>query len=1218
MKVNWTEQQQDAIDARNASFIVSAAAGSGKTAVLTERLVKLLSDPGSGVRADKIVAVTFTNAAASDLKKKLDKRLREIINDRPGESYLLKQQVLLQSAKISTINAFCFDLLRDHISDQGITSGFGILDKNDEKIIRSQALDELFDSYSREEYEKISYLYDKLCYKDHTLISEAILLADRFISSLAVGERWLDTAVSEYKKEFSDSIYFEALFNDLENKFSYAERLAIDNYNAIPEIFPDLKVKSASKSKIQAEEDLAKVQAMLSLVRNRKFPDREDAAFSSVFPDLVRVRSDVEYNAALRDIYKLRRDRLKKIMTESVPIFAAAPDDYAETAELVGIFAEAVKKFRDLVWQRKCSKNSISFDDGERLVLELLSEYDENGNIVQSETAKRISEEYDIIMIDEYQDSNNKQDLIFKLLSKGFKLNSSGEPMYGRNAFVVGDVKQAIYGFRLANPENFIKVMKDSEPYENGGDSENKSILLNKNFRSSPEVIDFVNYIFGSIMSRNCGDIDYDENEMLHFGASRYTEENSSERLTHITFIDSDISDDESGEGEENGFSGDERPEAEITADKIAEMIKSGVVVTESDGSKRTCTPGDFCILVRTNSYTNYYVDALEKRGIAARGSDERGYLKSQEIAVLTDLLRIIANPLQDVPMASVMVSPMFSFEISELAYIKTFGLKNSLYNIVRAAANGDIPGFDTALGLRCRSFIEAVDAFRLDSVTMTIGELINSIYDTTDFISVMQQYSDGEKKRANLRLLIQYAQNYEISSAAEGGGGLTGFLRHIDRIMENGDYEQGRASSDSGDHVVVQTLHKSKGLEYPFVFISEMSCAFKKDSRSVMCRSDGRIGFILCDSKLIRKYRTFQQRLICDELRKNSLSEEMRLLYVGMTRAKQKLFINLKCGERALKRVGSLIMECIANESDITHMIPNSRCFSDWMWLCLMTHSEFPAIAELLGIDTEITGIPAYDSDEKLFEYEFVSEKAAVEFEAEEKAEVKADDKLTERILREINGEYDRRLSETTAKLSVTQIAKKSRADEEFDFHLQRPRFIRSSGKLTGSERGTAIHTFFQYCSFENAIADTAAEIERLRELGYLTHNQAQCIEAEKICAFFNSPLYGRVKNSIKYEREKKFTVAAGQLDIDDPIFERLRDSDGMIKGIIDLMYEESDGIVIVDYKSDRGAKASELREKYSRQLEIYKAAIELTTGKKVKGLSLYSIELKKEIVIL
>lgn len=1208
----WTKQQENAINARGSSIIVSAAAGSGKTAVLTERLVKLIADPESNISADRIVVVTFTNDAASELRKRLDMKLRALIEKNPGNSYLLKQQALLQNAKISTINSFCFELLRDNITDQGITSGFSVLDENDDNVIKSQAMEELLDYYSGEEYEKISYLYDRFCIKDHSALVNIINKTDKFLSSVAMSDKWLDMAVSEYKKNFCDSIYFSTLFDGILKKFHNAARLAEDNLAMISDIFPDMNAAKAKESLAQAHEDCIIVEDAVMMAEKRRFPNEQEVVYFTKFPTLVTVNKKVMHNIAKREVYKARRNKIKDILKSAVSTLNSAENDFAETGEVVEILAEVIRKYRSLVWERKCGRNSISFDDGERLALELLADIDENGNLKQSEIAKRLSEFYSIIMIDEYQDSNNKQDMIFKLLSKNYGQNDRGEPEYGDNAFLVGDVKQSIYQFRLANPKNFIDVMKSCSPY--GGDEiGNKYILLNKNFRSSREVIDFVNFVFTKIMSENCGDINYNEDEMLYYGAEYFSAPHKDSRKTVVSFINTDPLTEEDDEGEAV-----EAPEAEYTAEKIADMIRNKVPVTESDGSVRPCRASDFCVLIRKNYYAKAYVKALENRGINAKGSDEKGYLKSQEIAILIDLLRIIENPLRDIPMAAVMVSPMYGFTVEELAYIKSCNRQNNVYSIMLSAVNGEISGFDQKIAVKIGAFLETLDRFRLDSVTMTIGELIGSIYDRTDFISVMQLTRDGEKKRANLRMLIQYAQSYEAFAAAEGCGGLGGFLRHIDKISENGDYNQGKVSASSGDYVVVQTLHKSKGLEYPFVFICETSSKFKFNYDQVTCCDDGRIGFVLFDKKLLRKYKTFQRNMLTEERKMDSRSEEMRLLYVGMTRAKQQLFINLKCGKKSLERTEKLIEECVVNNSSINELTAAAESFSDWLWLCLMIHGSFWEIAEKLGIESETFGFPASDCNDDLFEWNYVSLEDLTDFRLEEEEiSAQADPKLVNKLLEIIGNDYDRTLSETASKLSVTQIARKFRDDENFDFHLKRPKFISEKGRQTGAERGTAIHTFFQYCDFDNAIKNTLEEIERLREHGFLTKAQAECIDPTKITAFFKSDLYGRIKNSKSYMREKKFTVAAAQLEIDDPVFRRLRNSDGMIKGIIDLMYEEEDGIVIVDYKSDRSANEARLCERYAKQMEIYKAAIELTTEKKVKGLILYSIEMEKEIVL-
>ncbi len=1207
----WTEQQQTAIEARGTSLIVSAAAGSGKTAVLTERLVQLIADPTSGVRADRMVVVTFTNDAASELKSRLDSKLRSMLNDRPDDAHLLKQQTLLQNAKICTINAFCFDLLRDNIADEGITSGFSVLDDTDDLVLRAQAMDELISWYTENDYETISYLYDKFCVKNESSFIEVITSVDSFLSSVTMSDVWLDRAVAEYKKPLRSTAYFKRFIAGASARLRRAADIANDCVSMIGKIFPDTEnVPQAVKSLALAEEDLATVNALIVMLGNGELPTGEFLKF----PSNVTVRDNVTHNKPLREIYKKKRalfiDEVKSVVASATTLEA----EHAESAKVTEAVAGAVRRYQQLVWERKCEKNAISFDDGERLVLGMLASVDTEGNIVRTETAERISASYDIIMIDEYQDSNNKEDLIFKLLSKDYKTALDGTPMYGSNAFLVGDVKQSIYRFRLANPKNFIRTVQDSVPYASDSPSVNRSVFLNKNFRSSPEVIDFINFLFGQIMSPECGDIDYNEDEMLYFGAEEYTPDDSQPRKTHITLINDD--EEAPDESVPKALRTSVNKEAVFTARRIADMLKNGTEVTCKDGTKRRCRPSDFGILVRTNAYINVYAAELQKLGVPVKGSEESGYLKAREIAVLTDLLRVIDNPLLDIPMAAVMTSPMYMFSIQELAYIRSLGNDRPIFTVLREICSGETECSDMFLVQRCEDFLASIDRFRLDSVTMTIGELISSIYDMTDFISVMQLCSDGDKKRANLRALIQYARSYEASTAFEGGGGLGGFLRHIDRVAEKkGDYSQGRVSAASGDHVTIQTLHGSKGLEYPFVFICETSHKFKFDSKTVMCSPDNMIGYVLYSPEYVRKYRTFQQRMLCSDSKRDTLSEEMRLLYVGLTRAKQQLFINLKCGEKALKRLSAHIQSCILRNGLTTDIIRDAASFSDWLWAGLIRHEAFAEIAEKLRVSTEFGSLPAPEHHASLFTYEIAENVVETDFEEADKLEeALPDDSLYAELTDIVHSGYDRTLSEMPSKLSVTQISKKfKQEDESFDFELKRPRFISDTKKLTGAERGTAIHTFFQYCDFTSAVTDADSEICRMVDMGYITPAQADSIDRENVAAFFRSDIYARMSSAQRVWREKKFMVAVSELGLG----EMFRLSDGMIKGIVDLMFEENGSLVIVDYKSDRGVSAEKLRERYEMQLRLYKAAIELTSGQNVSAAYLYSFELQKTIEI-
>ncbi|MDE6035150.1 MAG: UvrD-helicase domain-containing protein [Ruminococcus sp.] len=1220
--MGWTSEQKNAINARNSSVVVSAAAGSGKTAVLTERIIELIRNPETAVSADKMIIVTFGNDATAELRKRLDTKLYNLISntsDNEVLSHLMKQQILLQNAKISTINSFCFELIRDNLTEQGITSGFSIIDDTEDNIIKSHAMEDLIEYYSEYDPEKLSVVYDNFCKKDMRSLTDVINQTDNFLTSVSFREKWLDKAVEMYRKPFTESVYYGQFMKKSIENLTVAYRLVTECYGLIDKMFKgDRKVSVYDKTEVLIEKEIRQIKDYLEIFKAGNIPDNEitekTACFDSLNKIAVRSQKDkAKCDMVIRDEFVTKRKKYIELTKEITEMCESPEQDYRLSAKITEILAEMMKKYYSLIWERKCVKNALTFHDGERLALEILSETDGDGNIIQSEIAEKISEFYDIIMIDEYQDSNNKQDLIFKLISKNYRHDENGDTLYGDNVFLVGDVKQSIYGFRLANPENFVSTLKHSEPYSENSKAPNKKIFLNQNFRSSPEVIDFVNYVFSNIMSEKCGDIEYTDDERLNFDPEINFGEHDDSRLTHISFINTEVKKDEKKSGTKRKKKEKSNTEAIFTANKIASMLRNGYEVSEQ-GIKRPCRPSDFCILVRNNDYINVYAKEIEKLGIPVRTHEDKGYLESREIAVLLDVLRVINNPLTDISVMAVLTSPMYMFSHGEMAFIKSLDTEKPLFVIISGIVRGDYAECAPALQERCRDFTESIEKLRLDSVTMTIGELIGRIYDTTDFISVMQLYSDGDKKRANLRLLIQYAKKYESSSSYEGTGGLSGFLRHIDKVKKNGGYKTEKTAVSSGDYVSVMTLHKSKGLEFTFVFMVENNIAFRYDNDTVLCSPDGRAGYNLYDRRRMKKHNTFQRIMLYNERKNGTRSEEMRLMYVGLTRAKQQLFINIGYNETVLKSLKDLINDYKSCDGDLKNMSVSAKKFSDWMWLCIMNHVDFRKIADRLCIDA-----PVAKSSDKIFEYEFCDnpEEQKAE-EIQELPEIMPDENICKRIYRIINNSYDDSLSRIPAKLSVTQITRKYKEEENFDFKLKRPKFVSERDVLTGAERGTAIHTFFQYCNFESAGKNPENEINRLVSMGYISTGQAECINPDKVRAFLESSLYERAIKSYQIWREKKFTVAVSELKLEDGLMEKFRNTDNMIKGIVDLMFEESDGIVIVDYKSDRHTTTEKLAERYTMQMKLYKSAVELTTGKNVKEIYLYSIELEKAVKII
>ncbi len=1227
----WTKQQQQAISARNCSLIVSAAAGSGKTAVLVERLAGILVDKENPVRADRMIAATFTNDAASELKQRLNEKLLHIINSEPENTYAIKQYTLLQNAKISTINSFCFELLRDNIGNQGIGADFTVLDDTENNIIKAECADEIKSKWCLERKNDMELLYDRFCIKDDSPITALILEFDKFLSSTAFRSKWLEDTKAEFDKPYNETVYFKTMMDDIIKELKKSIKLAENNIDMTDDIFDissDEKIaKVAESSRAQSEDDYTRVSVALKALLENTGITEEIQTYCNGFGRLISVSKKLEYDTKLREKLKANRDFIKNSVKNTFSRLNSIEEDITINKELFGILKDMVEEYFDLLWSRKTDKNAISFDDGERLVLEMLADTDENGNTIPSEIARKISEYYDIIMIDEYQDSNDKQDMIFKLISKGCKVGNNGFVQYGKNAFLVGDVKQCIYKFRLANPENFINTLKSSEEYSAENTKENSYLKLNKNFRSSESVINSVNFIFREIMSESCGDVNYDSQEELNYGAEIFNGAVNKEKCTtQVTLIntnnDDDADDIDDEQTDETKPLPTDNPEADFTASQIRRMLDEEEPVVLKNGKIRPCQPCDFCILVRKNAYTRLYVEKLGKLGINAKGEEEKGYLNSREIAVLLDLLRIIDNPMLDIPMASVMMSPMFLFSAEDMAQLKVLDKKQNLYIIMENALS-HCSGYEinSRLEEKCRDFLNVLKNFRLQAVTLSVNDLIERIYDTTDFLTVMQLFTDGEKKRANLRALINYAHTFDSNSSVSASGGLSGFVRHIDYLIESGeDFRQGKISSASDNYVSIKTIHKSKGLEFPFVFIAETNGKFRFDFPPLLCGVNNRIGFIVNYPEYARRYRSILYSQLMTKNKSDIISEEVRLLYVALTRARQKLFINLKCNNKnnaLYKKLDIYSDEIAAKNGDIHEIAQQSLHLSDFLWLSLMRHQKFTDAAKLIGYEIPVD-LP-YRNDENVFNVKLYNpadydEKSTVLPDAKA-----ADSTIIKRISDMISYKYDTTLSVMPSKISVTQLAEKFAVkDNQPQTLLKRPKFISETSKLTGSERGTAIHTFFQYCCFDAAINDPESEIWHMVDKGYLSENEAEAIPKDKISAFFKSYIYKKILQSKKYVREMKFMIALNEIALDKDFEEKFKFSDGMIKGIMDLIIFETDGIILVDYKSDRTKNENMLKERYKCQLELYKKALELMTGQKVLCAYLYSFEMEKEICVL
>ncbi len=1188
----WTKEQLDAINARGTGIIVSAAAGSGKTSVLVERLLGILSDTENKIPADRLAVVTFTNDAAAQMKQRLSAALSEKISREPDNLWLCRQQALLQTAKISTIHSFCFDLIRENIQSLDISAGFRILDDTEETLIKRKAAENVFEKLYEdmpEETERLAGFFSGQTRGDEGL-EEAVLKIYDFLMTIPFYEDWLTSLEKRYSEGFDPQT--DPLAESYVNRLSETYRRILMQ----AEYAGNLYANTFGKPSEAIESETDRIRLMLRNLSSEEleWDDRviqpEQAKTRISFP---RNMSDEEKEISER-IKEIRGKYKKELDKTGGSVFRLEEirDDYRVHAEVMRGLHGVIDLFAEKLNDLKTEKNALGFSDAEQLAIKLLAVRGENGNIVRTPLARELSEYYGMIMIDEFQDANNNQDLIFKLLSKGGTTERGGT-----NLFTVGDVKQSIYSFRQANPRLFTNALAVSEMYTGEDFSgTNAAILLNKNFRSSGEVIDFVNYVFGLIMSRTAGEVDYTDAEALVRGLD-YPD---GDRTTEIMIVPSGESAEDNPEEDDGIYGG----EARAAAVKIKSML--GVRTVLDKGTVRPCEPRDFCILLRNNKQAEAYVKELNEAGIKAYAEEPAGYLESREISVLTSLLAVIDNPMHNIPLTAVLMSPMFMLTADDMAVLaEVKGSEEEKYfRAVKLVLDGETAvEKGSTLYVKLERFMAIFDKLRYCAASQKLERFIRTIYDCTDFLSAVQVYKDGSQKRANLRLLLDVAESYEKNS----GGGLSGFVRYINMIIRRGtDLKRASVVSPADNVVSVKTIHKSKGLEYPFVFLCGTSKRFNDEDlkKRIQINPEYGIGFKIQDRDRLKLYNSFPQDVLREISRSGMKSEEMRLLYVALTRAREQLFITIPDNKKIRGKIASLRQTIITENGITPAAVMGADSMLDWIAMAMLVHP----CGEWFR-DNE--PVPVSESASKVKVYK-ASCGAGTVPESLEKASAAPDKAKVGGLLKSFEFVYGSGLTDKSAKITVTEIAKSEDAEK---LYLRRPDFAEAGG-LTAAEKGTAMHTFMQYADFSAAENDPAAEAERLEENGLLSPEESASLNLEQITAFFRSELYARIKKSDIVRREQKFLIKKSDAALDD---ERLMEynNNSMLQGIADCMFEEDGEIVLIDYKTDRGVSEKTLADRYDLQLKLYGAALGRIFGKTVREAYLYSFSLGKAVKV-
>ena len=1219
---DWNRDQSLAIETTDRGVVVSAAAGSGKTAVLIERTIRMLSDPVNRLPADRLLAVTFTVDAAAQMRQKLsealDIKLKETSDPRTLK-WLRSQKERLPLARISTINSFCLDIVRSSLNEFEFEEGVRIIDENEAVIVLEEAFDKALDTLAETAPDTFRLLTEKLGGSDS--VKKYGMQLYTFLRSLAFPEEWFESAAAQLRDEkaydaWIDTVAFEYQ-GYLEKAMKCNEQAA-----ALLDKLPTGDKDVVSNKSVLAV-DMSLMQGMKNALENGSWEQillRADAHFDSFKkkPSKNSTLSplDSEVFVLAGEIRDKSKDHFASIKKEAL----AVGRDIKSAMELSAVVLEGLRTYSDmaseLAYREKLRRNALEFSDVEMMALSLLVKR-ESGVTVRTPLCEELVSggQYGIILIDEFQDVNNIQALIFKALSVGEDVS-----LLGTNTFVVGDVKQSIYRFRLSNPQLFIDAKSAAADAANR--EKTTLVELKNNYRSRGCVIDFVNFVFSQLMSEEVGELAYVGGERLEKGA-KYSGEDSP---TEIIFVDG-VKDEETGKIS----SADEN---EAIAARIREILDEGVTVTDPKTKKlRPCRAGDFCVLYRGGNSVDTLPAALERYGLKAASEKSKGYLRSREVSLAVSLLKVIDNPMRDIPLAAVMLSPVMGFTVDELSRLRVLCRTDKgtdhLYQVISSIAQTDedahekesrrIKVEDSALEEKCRSAKELVSRLGFYSAGMSLTALIRRIYDETELVAAASTFENSRQKRANLRMLLEYARAYEENSESS----VAGFVRYLNSLSERGkDLSQASVTVEDANSVVIKTIHSSKGLEFPFVFLCGLAKSFRKDdlTSSLLLDEYSGAGLILRNREKLTKTETIAHAALRTVGLDKLLSEEMRLLYVALTRARERLIIPIsmhrdKNGISATQALVSGLAASISQAGGVNPRIVRS-CDSYLGWICaaLMCSSRREEFIKRFEIHQVLPTVPER------------AELVYREFTPESGEETKPDfyqgtagsDTLTALLSGFIYSDTHPE-GAAAAKMTVTEIVAEEKrlayGEKNPEFFPQLPRLSDELGRLSAAKKGTCTHLFMELADYPSAEKSVREELARLTDMGYFSEQEAKGVYIGAVESFFSGAFYKRLKASGRIMREKKFLVSFDDLGLPDKYRRYLSDG-SMLQGVADCIFEENGGYILVDYKTDNVKAVSELYG-YKTQLELYKAALDLILDKPVTACYIYSFKLNEGVEI-
>ena len=1157
-----TAAQAAAIETRGSAVLVSAGAGSGKTRVLTQRLMSRICDENDPVDLDRFLIITFTRAAAGELKGRIMQELAERLAKDPGNRRLRRQNALCGRAQIGTIHSFCAALLRENCHILGLSPDFKIVDDERAETMKTAALEQVLEArYARpEDYPGFLALADTVgAGRSDDRLAALILNLHLRMQCHARPEQWARKQVEQLRAPTEDAADTPWGREVMAQAQASAEYWSGEMDRLLTLMAGEEKISAAYRDSFaQTAAELRELRRCLNIGW-----DRARDCLPIHFERLKGLRNSP--NPQLSELLKSRRDACKKAMGDLEGLLYAPSAQLLSELRLTAPAMEALLKVTldfDRAFSRdKRLRGLVDYADLEHFTARLLT--DEEG--APTELAKQLSRRYAEIMVDEYQDVSRVQDAIFRAISQE-----------GKNLFLVGDVKQSIYRFRLADPAIFTEKYLCYADHETAAPGQPRRILLRENFRSRREILEGANALFSLCMSRRLGDMDYDEAASLQYGAS-YP---GTVPVPELTLV-------EVAGGEDEDSPDKTTQEAAWVAGKIRELMDSGCTVTGAAGP-RPLQYGDIAILLRSgNAVGPAYRRVLAEQGIPVAAVQGGDYFASVEVSTLVSMLAVLDNPHQDIPLIAVLRSPAFGFSADALSAIRGADRQSDFYTALKAAAETDES---------CRAFLEKLERLRDLAADLPMAELVWLLLTELDLLALCSAMRDGAQRRARLMAFIELAERYEGS----GYRGLHRFVLWLRKLSEKGQ-EPALGGAESSA-VQIMSIHKSKGLEFPVVFLCDTARRFnRQDSRdTVLVHPELGLGPKLTDTQRHVEYPTLARNAIKLRLEREMLSEEMRLLYVAMTRAKERLFITaaLKDPEAAIAKAESSITRPMAPE-----VLSQAGAMANWL-ICAALADGGAHLAMNIGSVTAQTQA------------------------AEEQAAVIApsDPAAAAELERNLAFVYPHAAAEKLpSKVTATELKGREEPDAEAvslavkpHAPFRMPDFAKKDKPLTGTEKGIATHLVLQYMDFAKGGSreEIEGEVQRLCAQGFLSRREAEAVDVAAVARLFASDLGRRMHSCPQVLREFKFSLLCDA----EEIYGTAAGEQLLLQGVVDCCLDEPDGLVIIDYKTDRVRTAQEIAERgkrYRGQILSYARAMERIHGKKVKQCLLYFITPGKTLEI-